>query len=277
MKISSIYAVYFSAVENTRKVVTAIAQEMGKGLHREIKIIDFTLPSTRKETYTFGASDLVVFGTPVYAGKVPNKVLPFVQNLFKGTQTPVIPVVTFGNRSYDNALAELTYELAQNNFCPVAAAAFACHHVFSDQIAVGRPDAQDKAILTDFADQAVKKVFAAENIGKLKEEIPEVKGEHDAPYYIPKGIDGKPAKFLKAKPKTDREKCDRCGICAKVCPLGSINPENIEEVSGICIKCQACIRKCPRHAKYIDDPAFLSHVQMLEKNFQRRKEPEVFI
>ena len=52
-------------------------------------------------------------------------------------------------------------------------------------------------------------------------EIPKpvhVKGiEPIPPYYTPLGIDGKPAKFLKAKPKT-KSNCDHCDLCVKVCP-----------------------------------------------------------
>ena len=92
-----------------------------------------------------------------------------------------------------------------------------------------------------------------------------------------KGEDGQPAKFLKAKPKTDLDKCTNCGICAKVCPMGSISKENCADIPGICIKCQACIVKCPEKAKYFDDEAFLSHVRMLEKNFTERREPEWFL
>ena len=51
--------------------------------------------------------DLVVFGTPVYAGRVPNKILPWVQQGFTGDHTPMVPVVVFGNRNFDDALMEL--------------------------------------------------------------------------------------------------------------------------------------------------------------------------
>jgi ferredoxin len=95
---------------------------------------------------------------------------------------------------------------------------------------------------------------------------------------VPKGTDGEPAKFLKAKPVTDQEKCTACGICAKACPMGSIDPEEKFEATGICIKCQACIKKCPAGAKSFDDAAFLSHRQMLMENFAaERKEVTLVI
>ena len=37
------------------------------------------------------------------------------------------------------------------------------------------------------------------------------------------------------------------------------------------------MRKCTRRAKYFDDPAFLSHVAMLEQNFTEPKKNEVFL
>ena len=44
-----------------------------------------------------------------------------------------------------------------------------------------------------------------------------------------------------------------------------------------CIKCGACIKKCPKNARYYDDPSLISHKEMLEKNYTRRAEPEIFI
>ncbi len=133
-----------------------------------------------------------------------------------------------------------------------------------------------------WGDKRAIQQFAEGIAGKLRklEAVPppvEVPGDPEAPYYIPKGLDGEPVKFLKAKPKTDLGKCCNCGVCARTCPMGAIDPKNVAEVPGTCIKCQSCVRKCTHHAKYFDDPAFLSHVAMLEKNFQEPKEMETFL
>ena len=67
----------------------------------------FTLPKDQDTLHSFGPHTLVVFGMPTYAGRIPNKALPFVQKLFSGDpdrKTPAVALVTFGNRSYDSSL-----------------------------------------------------------------------------------------------------------------------------------------------------------------------------
>ena len=163
-------------------------------------------------------------------------------------------------------------------FVPVAGAAVACRHVFSKKIAPGRPDAEDLAKVDRFAEQVKTKLDDASETGMDTAEIASIAGREEVgPYYTPLGRDGLPAKFLKAKVQTNLIKCDDCGICARVCPLGSIDVMETSRVPGICIKCHACVVNCPQDAKYFGDPAFLSHVAYLEEHCQRRAEPEFFM
>ena len=94
---------------------------------------------------------------------------------------------------------------------------------------------------------------------------------------MPLGMDGKPVNFLKAKPITDKTKCDNCGVCAAVCPMSAIDKNDVSLVPGICIKCQACIVYCHTKAKSFDDPLFISHRTMLEKNYTRPAVSEFFL
>ena len=184
-----------------------------------------------------------------------------------------MPVVTFGNRSFDNSLAELCASLENAGFHTIAAGAFACQHAFSDTLAAGRPDREDMTVLAQLGAAVVTK------LGKMIE-IPapvQVDGDADAPYYRPLGLDGEPKNFLKAKPQTDRSKCTGCGVCAALCPMGSISREDPAEVTGVCIKCHACVRNCPTGAKYFDDEAFLSHKAMLERDYTRRADAKIFL
>ncbi len=275
MQISRVHSIFFSPAGSTKAVTEYIAGRVAEAFGVPHDSIDFTLPEERTNKYSYKPDELVVLGMPTYAGRIPNKALPFVQTLFEGQETPAICVVTYGNRDYDSSLTELVLEMTDNGFRVFAAGAFVCRHVFSDKIAAGRPDGADYGKMDEFAKEAEKKL-CGDTDSILQ--TPVIRGGAPvAPYYVPKGEDGQPAKFLKAKPKTELSKCTNCGTCAKVCPMGSVSRENFSDVTGICIKCQACIVSCPEGAKYFDDAAFLSHVRMLERDYIQRKEPEWFV
>ena len=89
--------------------------------------------------------------------------------------------------------------------------------------------------------------------------------------------DGSNKNIIKVFPKVDKDKCINCLHCVKICPLGSINAEDVATYTGICIKCGACVKGCPKGARYYDDPVYEYHKTNLEENFMRRAEPEMFI
>lgn len=65
-------------------------------------------------------------------------------------------------------------------------------------------------------------------------------------------------------------------VVQKVCPMGAIRQDHPSEVSGICIKCNACVKQCPVHAKQLTDEAYLSHVGFLENRYTSRARIELF-
>ena len=150
------------------------------------------------------------------------------------------------------------------------AAALVCRHAFSQVVGAGRPDETDQAQIADFAARAAAKL-SGNALPPLELDRSEI-----GPYYTPLKEDGTPAKFLKARPLTDWSKCSHCGVCARSCPMGSIDRETMEAI-GLCVKCQACVRKCTRRAKFFEDADFLSHVAMLEQNYTRRAENTVLL
>lgn len=114
-------------------MICAVADAVGTALGVPVAYDDFTLPQARQETRSYGPGDLVIFGTPTYAGRIPNKLLPFVQSGFQGNGALAVPVAVFGNRSYDNALMELRNELEAHGFHTVAGAGVPTEHVFQRQ------------------------------------------------------------------------------------------------------------------------------------------------
>lgn len=270
MNIKRLRVLYFSPTGGTAKIARTLAGELGRRLGLKPEYIPFTKPEEREKEYRFGPEELLVMASPVYAGRLPNKLMPEYRAKIFGEDTPALPICVFGNRSPDEAPRELVLLLEGNGFRTVGAAAFAGRHAFSDKVGQGRPDKADLFQIADFAAKAADKL-AGGDLPLLELDRSEI-----GPYYTPLKEDGAPARFLKAKPLTHWEKCTACGACARACPMGSIDPGTMD-AQGLCIKCQACVRKCVRRAKYFEDPDFLSHVAMLEQNYIRRAENIILI
>lgn len=274
MKLEKIWAVYFSGTGTTRRTVERIAGGIASRLNLPAESVDFSRPAVRQETLCFGEKDLVVFGTPVYAGRVPNVLLPFLRERIMGGGALAVPVVLFGNRNYDDALIELRNILAADGMHPIAAGAFVGEHSFSRVLGADRPNAEDEVLMDEFAAR-VAALAAGLDAAPVKSVA--VRGQEPLrPYYTPRDRAGNPINILKVKPKTDMSRCGGCGLCADLCPMGSIDPADVSAVRGICIKCCACVKGCPTGAKFFDDAGYLYHQHELEAQYARPAENEVF-
>ena len=272
MSVERVYAAYFSPCGNVKTAAEAIGRAAAHALGLSFEAVDFTMPGARTGDIAFGPEDLVILATPVYAGRVPNKLMPFIRDRIRGNGALCGAVVCFGNRAFDDALAELYMLARDNGFTVIGAAAIATEHSFAPALGTGRPDEADLAALREFGEALAKK---AQKNGPALKTVPGAMPPEK--YYTPLRADGTPARFLKAVPKTDMEKCTRCGTCARVCPMGSVDPADPAVTTGVCIKCQACIRLCPTGARTFDDGDFLSHRAMLEANYARRAESAFFL
>lgn len=273
MNIKRIWAVYFSATGTTEKIATKIAARIADKMNIEFKFFDFTLPNMRNDIPVFEKSDCIIFGMPVYAGRIPNLLLKYLTSV-KGNDALAVPIVLFGNRNYDDALIELRDILEKNNFHTIGAGAFIGEHSFSSILAKNRPDDKDILIAESFGEKISEKLL---NLISPPEFPIKVTG-NPYPYkgyYQPHNKDNNLIDMKKVKPLTAAN-CTDCKICVTVCPMGSIEYEDVSIVSGICIKCGACIKKCPVHAKYYTDENYLFHKKDLEEKFKRRAEPDLF-
>lgn len=268
-----IYSVFFSATGTTEKIASRIGFNIASELKSELEIINFTPLKERSIERSFTADDIVILATPTYAGRVPNLIVKYVQSI-KGNGAIGVPVVLFGNRSFDDSLMELRNIMVENGFTVIGAGAFVGAHSFSYTLGKGRPDTEDMSKADMLSLKVIEKIKSED----FSSAPVEVKGRNPiGPYYTPLGLDGEPVNILKVRPLTN-DKCDNCGLCAMLCPMGSIDPENPKEYigKGICIKCGACVKKCPKGAKYYTDEQFLSHKAYIEQHFERRAESEIY-
>lgn len=255
---------YFSATDTTRKTVRAIANGLTDTAAAEI---DFTMPAARENApATFSADDFVVFGVPVYVGRIPYFCKDYLGNV-KGTGTPCAIAAVYGNRHFDDALVEMEDLLTANGFKVLGAGAFLGEHSFSANIATGRPDATDLMAANQFGQQLAEKLAA----GAAPLAAGTIPGGH--PYR-----DGAPRGMQVTGPATSTE-CIDCKLCASSCPMGAIDMDDVSKIDGTkCVRCLCCVRVCPTGAKQFVDEMFLQTVARCEAGFaQPRREAELFI
>lgn len=222
----------------------------------------------RKEKYELKREDTVIVSFPTYAGKLPNKILQSIKENLHANKAKTIAIVTFGNRSYDNSLAELVFILKNNGFNVIAAGAFVSKHPFSKKLGINRPNDEDELLMNKLVEG-----FINNNNDEIELKIP---GNATANYYTPLKEDKTPANFLKTTPKTNKDKCTNCKACVNICPMQVIDKEDVSKTTGPCIKCHGCIYICKNKARYFDDPDLTSHIKMLEQNYQHPKKSEIF-
>ena len=273
-KYTKVTALYFSPTHTTKSIVERIASSLAAMLRIECDSMDITTPNSRKKQIIFDSNNIVVFGSPVYIGRLPNLISPYFKT-FSGNGAAAVAVVVYGNRAYDDALAEARDILVSDGFNCIAAAAFVGEHSFSRILGGGRPDVADLALASEYAGRIYEKLSG----GKAGEGF-DVPGNPEAlrGFYHATDKNGSSVDIRKVKPQTDKTLCSNCGFCASICPMGSINPADCSDVPGICIKCCACVKRCPNGAKYFADADYLSHKQLLEEEFSAiRKEPELYL
>lgn len=254
----------FSPTGGTAHAIDVLCEQLGL----PVEVIPCMKPSQRlsEDAIQIGNDTLFIIGMPVYAGRLPNLLLPFLKRL-SGDKTHAICMVTYGNRHFDDALMELKTLLESQDFIVIGAGAIVAAHSFSDKIAPNHPDEMDDHMICELA----KGVLSRSDSAALN-----VPGEWPLrPYYTPKDERGVPFDFKAIKPVTS-DRCIRCGLCAKVCPMDAIDYSDDKTIIGKCIKCCACVKKCPVGSKQFADENFKAHQRELEDQCGSIKSSEVF-
>lgn len=241
---------FFSPTGNTKKSLEAMAE--AAGILKET--IDLTVCPDPKP-HRFGPDDLVIFGAPVYGGRIP-AVARERFLAFTGDHTPCIAVVTYGNRDFDDALLELADLAKEQGFTVNGAAALVGRHTYGE-IQTSRPDENDLAQDREFAAKAASRTG----------DLPEVQIPGNRPYKD----GGHGGKF---RPLTS-EACVKCGLCVKNCPVQAID-KDCRTISDACLSCFRCIRNCPAHAKNMDTEDYRAFASAFTERLKNRRENQYF-
>lgn len=251
-----LYDIVFSPTGGTKKVSALLTGALGG----EVTSVDLTDSKQDFHAVSLAQEDVAVISVPSYSGRVPAVAVERLAML-NGQGARAVLVCVYGNRAYEDTLAELEDTAKQAGFRVVAAVAAVAEHSIARQFAAGRPDAQDAKQLSDFAQQIQAKLSG----GDCSE--PAIPGNR--PY--------KKAGGAGMVPKPTKE-CTKCGICASECPVQAIDRENPKKVDErACISCMRCISVCPHSARKVN-PVMLSAVGLaLKKVCSQRKECELFL
>ena len=146
----NVTSVYFSPTGTTKRNVESISNSLDSKAHN----IDISNFNSVKEDISLKDQDIVVFGIPVYGGRIWEGAVKRIKH-FKGESSPCVLVATYGNRDFDDALIELSDTVKENGFTPITAAAVVGEHTYGT-IQVGRPDEKDLMEDSDFAKKILK-------------------------------------------------------------------------------------------------------------------------
>ena len=251
-----IYEICFSPTGGTK----AAADRLTEGLIGELRFVDLTDSKKNFSDISLEKGDLAVIAVPSYGGRVPGPAAERISAI-QGNGVNAVLVCVYGNRAYEDTLAELQDTAKQAGFRITAAVAAIAEHSIARRFAAGRPDMQDQVKLHTFA-QKIQEKLDTENYSE-----PLIPGNR--PYKKSSGSN--------MVPKSAKG-CVKCGLCALKCPVRAIDPNDPGKVDGeVCISCMRCVSVCPHSARKADSELLTAVDAMLQKVCSDRKEPELYL
>ena len=242
--------IVFSPTGGTEK----IAHMIGGAWNETTAKIDLSDPKMDFSRCEIQKDDRVLIAMPSFGGRAPAVAIERLKRI-AGNDARCTLVCVYGNRAYEDTLAEMEDAAKECGFRVVAAIAAVAEHSILPQYATGRPDAADEAQLRKFASQIADK---------------------DAPIAALPG--NRPYKKSGAGlvPKASKA-CVACGLCARKCPVQAIDSKTLAADPKRCIGCMRCVKLCPHNARRVNAMMASAAALAIKKACSVRKENELFL
>ncbi len=250
-------SIVFSPTGGTEKAAELLCAALGT----RSGTIDLTDRAFSGAEIPAGDGAVAVIALPCYGGRVPALAAQRLK-LVRGDGVPCVLLCVYGNRAYEDALAEME-DLANGcGFTVAAAVAAVAEHSILHQYAAGRPDPADEKTLTEIGTTIAEKL---------------TKPLHMGGFSIPGSRPYKKAGGRGLVPKATSA-CVSCGLCAQQCPAGAIDkadPKTADKEA--CISCMRCVVRCPHQARKVNGAMVAAAAMAIKKACEVRKECELYL
>ena len=243
--------IIFSPTGGTEKVAHIIGRHWSKNTVK----IDLSDANTDFSKCAITKSDTVLIAMLSFGGRAPAAAINRLKQI-AGNGAKCTLVCVYGNRAFEDTLAEMEDTAKECGFCAIAAIAAVAEHSIISQYATGRPDALDSKQLKQFAEQISGKTETASSI------------PGNRPYKKSGGAG--------LVPKLTKD-CVKCCMCAKKCPVQAIDTVSFTADSKKCISCMRCIKQCPNNARKVNGAMVSIAAMAIKKACSFRKESKLFM
>lgn len=253
----AVYEITFSPTGGTDRVTDLLMESFGE----EKKEISLLPEHGEYDTCELQGEDMCFIAMPSFGGRIPQIAAERLGKM-RGNGARAVLVCVYGNRAYEDTLVELQDVAEAAGFVVCGAVAAVAEHSIMHKFAAGRPDEKDSAELREFG-------------RKLREYLE----SHQAPekLELPGSRPYKELGTIPFIPKPGKG-CNSCGYCARFCPVGAIDPQDVKKVDEKkCISCMRCVAVCPKNVRRLNKVMLLAAETKMAKLFETRKENQMFL